>query len=59
MDATFETWAPITLEGHRISVTSVAINEDSTLLASGGRDYQTILWDLETVCFLYRVFLTQ
>mmetsp|Transcript_24324 Transcript_24324/g.21586 ORF Transcript_24324/g.21586 Transcript_24324/m.21586 type:complete len:136 (+) Transcript_24324:292-699(+) len=48
MDATFDSLSPVTLKGHHLSVTSAAINPDSTILASGGRDYNTFIWDLET-----------
>jgi len=45
----FELTSSIELKGHTLSVTSAAVNKDSTLLASGGRDYNTFLWDLVAV----------
>ncbi|CAI2367410.1 unnamed protein product [Moneuplotes crassus] len=47
-DSPFETGSEITLEGHTLSVTSCAADKASKMLATGGRDYQTLLWDLNT-----------
>ena len=38
----------IELKGHSLSVTTGCISLGETNLATGGRDYTTILWDLET-----------
>lgn len=35
-------------EGHPGGVTSFAISPDGTRLASSGRDYRTVIWDVET-----------
>ena len=39
----------IELEAHKISCTSACISNDEKYLATGGRDYKTFLWDLESV----------
>ncbi|CAI5709260.1 unnamed protein product [Hyaloperonospora brassicae] len=36
------------LRGHQLSVASVAVDDAEQLLCSGGRDTQTIFWDLTT-----------
>lgn len=35
--------------GHTLNVATIAVNQEERTLCSGGRDTQTILWDLETV----------
>lgn len=36
------------LRGHQLNVSTVAIDDDERVLCSGGRDTQTIFWDLTT-----------
>ncbi|KAF1333280.1 Wd repeat-containing protein 31-like, partial [Globisporangium splendens] len=39
---------PVYLRGHTLNVSTIAVNDDETSLCSGGRDTQTIFWDLTT-----------
>uniref|UniRef100_K3WSF6 Uncharacterized protein n=1 Tax=Globisporangium ultimum (strain ATCC 200006 / CBS 805.95 / DAOM BR144) TaxID=431595 RepID=K3WSF6_GLOUD len=39
---------PVYLRGHHLNVSTIAVNDDETSLCSGGRDTQTIFWDLTT-----------
>ena len=45
----------VTLHGHRSAVTSLHYSKGGTVLASGGRDTDVILWDLVTESGLYRL----
>jgi WD40 repeat protein len=42
-----------TYEGHRASITSLTLSPDGTQLASSGRDYRTVIWDVETGEYLF------
>ncbi|GLE02068.1 hypothetical protein PINS_up010906 [Pythium insidiosum] len=43
-----DTAAPLRLSGHSLNVSSIAVDDEESTLCSGGRDTQTILWDLAT-----------
>lgn len=45
----------MTLSGHRGAVTALAFNKDGTLLASGSRDTDLIVWDVVGEAGLYRL----
>ena len=45
----------MTLHGHRAAVTALCFAKSGTVLASGGRDTDVILWDLITESGLYRL----
>ncbi|TMW69320.1 hypothetical protein Poli38472_001476 [Pythium oligandrum] len=40
--------ASIKLQGHTLNVSAIAVDTDETSLCSGGRDTQTMFWDLTT-----------
>ncbi|TYZ62748.1 hypothetical protein PybrP1_000189 [[Pythium] brassicae (nom. inval.)] len=40
--------ASVQLRGHNLNVATIAVNDAETTLCSGGRDTQTIFWDLVT-----------
>ncbi|KAJ0406356.1 hypothetical protein P43SY_006964 [Pythium insidiosum] len=39
---------PLELCGHSLNVSTIAVDDEESSLCSGGRDTQTILWDLST-----------
>jgi U3 small nucleolar RNA-associated protein 12 len=44
----------IDFTGHEMSVTALAVDPQKRHLASGGRDYMTRVWDIETQKTLYK-----
>lgn len=46
--ATDATWTVSKLCAHTLNVAAIAVNKEERALCSGGRDTQTIFWDLET-----------
>lgn len=54
-----DAWRVSKLEGHSLNVSTIAVNQQETSLCSGGRDTQTIMWDLATATAVARNTIPQ